>query len=113
MLNFKSKVQWAYSLHVKRKCKKKGKNVSYIELYMLLINSTLAQTDRSVNAVFFTTSSLGKYPTRAHIQKSLARGLLRKVEICTCSCSILYPRFQFNLFSVFECCTESRVETVA
>ena len=55
-------------------------------------------------------ASPGKYPRRAHIQKSLERELLRKVEICKCSCSILYPRFQFNLFSVFECCTELRVE---
>ena len=54
-------------------------------------------------------SSPGKYPTRAHIQKSLVRGLLRKMEIWTWSCSILYPRFQFNLHSVFECCTELRL----
>ena len=80
---------------------------------MLLINSR-PQTDCSVNVVFFSTAHQpGKYPTRAHIQKSLARGLLLKVEICTCSCSILYPRFQFNLFSVFESCTELRVKTVA
>ena len=80
---------------------------------MLLINSRLAQPDCSVNAMFFSTvRQPGKYPTRTHIQKSLARGLLRKVEIFTCSCSILYPRFQFNLLPVFECCTELRVETV-
>ena len=54
-------------------------------------------------------ASPGKYPTQAHIQKNLARGLLRKMEICTCSCSILYPRFQFNLYSVFECRTVLRV----
>ena len=79
---------------------------------MLLINSR-PQPDGSVNACSSVLrASPGKNPTRAHIQKSLARGLLRKVKICTCSCSILYPRFQFNLFSVFECCTELRVETV-
>ena len=61
----------------------------------------------------FPFKCLGKYLTRANIQKNLARELLRKVGICTCSCSILYPRFQFILFSVFECCTELRVETVA
>ena len=40
---------------------------------MLLINSRPAQPDCSVNAMFFSTSSLGKYPTRAHIQKSITR----------------------------------------
>ena len=53
--------------------------------------------------------SPGKYPKRANIQKNLTRELLRKVGICTCSCSILYPRFQFILFTVFECCTEITV----
>ena len=89
----------------------------YVTYVMLLINSRL-QPDCSVNAVLhcmhaILRASPGKYPTRAHIQKILSRGLLRKMEICTFSCSILYLRFQFNLYSVFECCTELRVETVA
>ena len=39
---------------------------------MLHINSRPAQPDCSVNAVLFSTSSPGKYPTRAHIQKGLS-----------------------------------------
>ena len=56
MLNFKSKVQQAYSLYIKENAKKKKKGGKGIKLYrvMLLINSR-PQPDRSVNAVFFST----------------------------------------------------------
>ena len=69
---------------------------------MLLINNSTPQTEFVVSMPCSSVprASPGKYPTRAHIQKSLARGLLQKIEIWTCSCSILYPWIQL-IYSLF------------